>query len=266
MVKWIVFFLAFFSLQNSFSQECFILSYGEGNLQKKFIQEIKKIKSSSCLSFKEIKLTGDEIVDRETIYHLTEGIVFCLTDNSAKFCKDLKNQNVIGVFISNEIEYAKKFKVLSFYPNLDKFINILKELNLNKILIIFSDNSSEKAMHIFSKAKEKRIVIEALKVEKAIDVSFKILKVLKDYDAIIVPIDKTYFDKELIEMVSEASHKNGKKVIAFLDLFLDYGADYSFQPEIETIAKEAFNLINRKEDKGIFEITEITFKERGETK
>lgn len=261
----LIFFLIF--LQKIYSQECFILNYGEGVFQKNFINEIKKIKNPYCSSYKEIKLTGDDIIDRENLQQIKEGIVFCLTDNAARFCKELKKLNVIGLFISREIEYSKNFKVLSFYPNLDNFFKTLKDLNLNKILIIFSTDSSEKALHIFAKAKEKGIKAESIKVENMADISFKVLKIIKDYDAILIPVDKTYFDKEIIKMLVEIAHKEEKKLIAFLDLFLSYGVDYSFQPDMNIFVKEAIELLNKRENKGIFEISEIFFKEkRGEAK
>lgn len=261
-MKLIKFIFLILLAQKIYCQECFVLNYGEGKFSKKFINELKKIRNPFCSSIKEIKITGDEIIDKGNISELKEGVLFCLTDNSVNLCKGLKNLNVIGAFISKETEYARYFKVLSFYPNLDRFFDFLNEKNLKKLIIVFSYDSSEKAMHIFSKAKEKNLQVEPVKIEKILDISLKISKIIENYDGIIIPIDKTYFDKELIKELVKTAHSNEKKLISFLDLFLDYGIDYSFEIEPSVLANEAIKLIEKKEKAGLFEVSEISFKER----
>jgi len=193
-----------------------------------------------------------------------EGNLFCFTETSAKYCKDFKNLNVLGVFIPSEVEYSKYFNVLSFYPLWEKTFDLLNEFNLKKLVIIFSQEIAEKAMHISSKAKEKGIEIKPINIEKQIDVSLKLSKVLKDFDGIIIPIDKTYFDKDLIEMVVETAHRENKKVLAFLELFLDYGVDYVFEIELKEAVKEAFQILAKKQKKGLFEVSSFVIKKGGQ--
>lgn len=259
-LKILIFFFLF--LQKVYSQECYILNYGEGNLQKKFIEELKKSKNPLCSFYKEIKLTGDDIVDKGNLSDIKEGVVFCLTDNSARLCKNLKNINSLGIFISKELEYSKFFKVISFYPSLEIFFDTIKDIGLKSLIIIYSSESSERALHFFAKAKEKNIKMEPVKVEKTIDISLKLAKIIENYEAIIIPVDKIYFDKEFLSAFVEFANSKGKKIISFLDLFLDYGAQFSFEIKPEDYIKEAIEVLSNGEKTGLYEVKKVSFKEK----
>lgn len=233
-----IFFFFFFFISKIFSQ-CIIVKSDESEISRELEKALKAVPNDLCMNWKTINITKDYTTDQWQIRQEIKNAsaFFAIGYEPANLIVDLRHPKKIGFFLPESQKFLKKMDVVSIYPEFSKVINFLKEKNYKNMLLLFSKGSASDAFLIHLKAKEMGANFDPFELNSIIDISQKFREKIQKADGLILTIDQTFYNEEILKMILKEALEKNKLVFSFLKSFLKYGVNGVFYAEMEEIAK-----------------------------
>lgn len=252
-----VFFIFFFLLRSLIlnSQDCHFVYEKENDFARKIKNEINKVVLQQCKNVNDYFITKDSITDALNLKNILkkDDYVFIFGSGSMDLVKGIKAKKIYGLLIPEPQAYLNYAQIISIYPDFRKLSSIFKSKGYEKLIFLFTENSSWTSFYFSMIAREEKLTILSLQVSTPINLISSLSKEINKYDGIIIPIDLKFLEKDFFKMILNEARKNKKEIFSFLKLYIDYGADVIFYIDENDYASHFNEIFNMPYSKGLSE-------------